>query len=73
VTIDIAKKSHDAFIQFSNSKTLQMKNEKALGAYQRLWTASIKSNEPVRIGFEPTADYHRNIAYWSNIRKHSVI
>jgi transposase len=64
VAIDIAKKSHDAFIQFSNGKTVQMKIENALVGYQRLWTACIKGNEPVRIGFEPTADYHRNIAYW---------
>lgn len=64
VAIDIAKKSHDAFIQFSNGKTLQMKIENSLGGYQRLWTACIKGNDPVRIGFESTADYHRNIAYW---------
>lgn len=64
VAIDIAKKHHDALIQFSNGKTLQMKLDNSLTGYQRLWEASRKYDTDVRIGFEPTSDYHRNIAYW---------
>jgi hypothetical protein len=39
VAIDIAKKHHDACIQFSNGKTLHMKIENSLSGYQRLWDA----------------------------------
>lgn len=64
MAIDIAKKHHDALIQFTNGKTVQMKLENSLSGYQRLWEACSRGNAQLRIGFEPTSDYHRNIAYW---------
>ena len=64
VAIDIAKKSHDALIQFANGHSVQMKIENSLQGYQRLWVECCKHASVVRIGFEPTADYHRNVAYW---------
>ena len=64
VAIDIAKKSHDACIQFADGTTIQMKFENSLQGYQRLRDACFNGESSVRIGFEPTADYHRNIAYW---------
>lgn len=64
VAIDIAKKSHDACIQFADGTTIQMKFENSLQGYQRLRNACFKGESSVRLGFEPTADYHRNIAYW---------
>lgn len=64
VAIDIAKKKHDACIQFTDGKTMHMKFENSLEGYQRLWDACYKGDSSIRIGFEPTADYHRNIAYW---------
>lgn len=64
VAIDIAKKRHDACIQFSNGNTAQLKFENTLSGYQRLWEICSEFQAPIRIGFEPTADYHRNIAHW---------
>lgn len=64
VAIDIAKKKHDACIQFTDGKTMHMKFENSLEGYQRLLDACYKGDSSIRIGFEPTADYHRNIAYW---------
>ena len=64
VAIDIAKKSHDALIQFTNGRTVQMKIENTLQGYQRLWDESCAHGSAIRIGFEPTADYHRNVAHW---------
>lgn len=64
VALDIAKKSHDALIQFTNGRSVQMKIENSLQGYQRLWDESYVHGSAIRIGFEPTADYHRNIAHW---------
>ena len=64
VAIDIAKKSHDAHIKFSDGKTLQMKFENTRAGYERLWNICKANDNKVRVGFEPTADYHRNLAYW---------
>lgn len=64
VAIDIAKRSHDAYVLFTNGNTFQMKIENTLQGYQRLWDICNKHKHQVRIGFEPTADYHRNIAHW---------
>lgn len=50
VAIDIAKKHHDASIQFSNGKTLQMKLDNSLSGYQRPWDTSRKDDTDVLIG-----------------------
>lgn len=65
IAIDIAKRSHDVLIKFPDSRTKTLKIPNTLDGYERLMEAL--SDIPVsqiRFGFEPTADYHRNIAYW---------
>ncbi|GEM_PF-6807805 len=37
VAIDIAKKSHDACIQFTDGMSMQLKIENSIQGYQRLW------------------------------------
>ena len=64
VAIDIAKKSHDAHIKLSDVKTMQMKIENTRTGYERLWNICKANDNKIRVGFEPTADYHRNLAYW---------
>jgi transposase len=63
VAIDIAKKSHDVLIRwpFGKRKTLKISN--TLADYARL-IVNVGDKYPIVAGFEPTADYHRNIAYW---------
>ncbi|WP_404400706.1 IS110 family transposase [Idiomarina seosinensis] len=64
IALDIAKKHHDALIQLPSGKTISVRITNTLEGYQRL--LSLAKVEPSRIivGFEPTSDYHRNIAYW---------
>jgi transposase len=64
IAIDIAKKTHDAVLAWPSGKTRSVKIANTLEGYKRL--LSITGCEPnlVHIAFEPTADYHRNIAYW---------
>jgi transposase len=64
IAIDIAKKSHDALIQLPSGKLKAMKIPNSLEGYHRLIKHADVSPEAIRVGFEPTADYHRNIAYW---------
>lgn len=63
IAIDIAKKAHDVLIQWPNGKRKSMKITNTLEEYQRLLLTA--GNEyPIIAGFEPTADYHRTIAFW---------
>jgi len=64
IAIDIAKQSHDAFITWQNGKTKACKFPNTLIGYQSL--LDLVAIEPcdIQAAFEPTADYHRNIAYW---------
>lgn len=64
VSLDIAKHKHDALIAFSNGQTLSMRVPNSLEGYQCLLDRAAKHGDHVQVAFEPTADYHRNIAYW---------
>ncbi len=64
IAIDIAKQSHDALISWPSGKTRAVKITNSLAGYQRLIDVAGVSPESISVGFEPTADYHRNIAYW---------
>lgn len=64
VALDIAKKSHDAAVQFPSGKRLVMKVSNTLEGYQLLLARCLPERYQIHIGFEPTADYHRNVAYW---------
>ena len=64
VALDIAKRSHDAVVMFPNGKRITMKVQNSLQGYQLLWDRCLPDQYDIRVGFEPTADYHRNIAFW---------
>ena len=64
VALDIAKKSHDAVIEFPSGKSITMKFTNSLDGYRLLLERCELDQYEVSVGFEPTADYHRTIAYW---------
>jgi len=66
VAIDIAKKSHDVLIHWPTGKTKAIKITNTLSGYKQLLDTvnSTCPGQSLQVGFEPTADYHRNIAYW---------
>ena len=64
IAIDIAKNNHEILIEDFNGKKHSFKIHNTLEGYQRLLTFADPKSTEVIVGFEPTADYHRNIAYW---------
>ncbi|MCH9675523.1 MAG: IS110 family transposase [Gammaproteobacteria bacterium] len=71
VAIDIAKQSHDAVIHLPNGKTKTVKFLNNRAGYQQLLAhCGDPASGSIRAGFEPTADYHRNLAYW--LQTHGV-
>jgi transposase len=64
VAIDIAKRNHDVAILWPNGKTATMKIANSKDGFQRLMEVVQRYGDPVHVAFEPTADYHRNLAYW---------
>ena len=68
IAIDVAKQSHDALISWPSGKTKAVKITNSLAGYQYLLEVAGKSPASISVGFEPTADYHRNIAYWLQVQ-----
>lgn len=64
VALDIAKRSHDAVVEFPTGKRISMKVANTIEGYRLLLERCRPERHKIRVGFEPTADYHRNIAYW---------
>ncbi len=64
IALDIAKKHHDAKILYPNGHAVHLRINNTLEGYERLLEVADAPAEQVRVGFEPTADYHRNIAHW---------
>lgn len=64
VALDIAKKSHDAVVLMPSGKRFYSKVANSHEGYQQLLSRIGSDPSQVKVGFEPTADYHRNIAYW---------
>lgn len=64
VALDIAKKNHDVRIAFPDGKQGSMRIPNTLIGYQALLDKCQPDHHDIRVAFEPTADYHRNIAYW---------
>lgn len=64
VALDIAKNKHDALILLPSGKRLSMTVANSLEGYQLLLDRCQPDRFQVHVAFEPTADYHRNIAYW---------
>ena len=63
ITIDIAKKSHDILITQPNGRHKPKKIPNSISGYQQFIEASNADASNITVGFEPTADYHSNIAY----------
>jgi len=68
ITIDIAKKSHDALISWPSGKTKAVKTPNSLAGYRELLDLTNTPPSSINVAFEPTADYHRNIAYWLHMQ-----
>ncbi|WP_084407396.1 IS110 family transposase [Aestuariibacter salexigens] len=64
IALDIAKKHHDAKVQYPSGKCVFVRIENTLDGYQRLLGIAKSTTDSIKVGFEPTSDYHRNIAYW---------
>ena len=64
IAIDIAKHAHDTLIRWPSGQSKAVKISNSLAGYQKLLELSGTTPECISVGFEPTADYHRNIAYW---------
>ena len=62
IAIDIAKKNHDVFIAWPSGKTKAIKITNSLAGYKRIMTLADTPPNNIHVAFEPTADYHRNIA-----------
>ena len=64
IALDIAKKHYDALIHKPSGKVVSVRINNSLEGYKRLIALSDVEPSRITVGFEPTADYHRNIAYW---------
>ena len=64
IAINIAKQSHDALICWPTGKKKAIKIRNTLADYQSLLDMTGVKPSMLNVAFEPTADYHRNIAYW---------
>ena len=66
IAIDIAKNKHDVLIKHADGQKMSFKIENTLHGYQQIVDRGRQLSKDATLicGFEPTADYHRNIAYW---------
>lgn len=64
IAIDIAKKSHDVLIARPQGKNKALKIPNTLAGYQQIINTSGRQPKHLIVAFEPTADFHRNMAYW---------
>lgn len=64
IALDIAKKHHDAKIRYPNGRTSYLRIENTLEGFNRLLALTASPHDDIIAAFEPTADYHRNIAWW---------
>lgn len=66
IAIDIAKLNHDVLFRFPDERTKTLRNPNHVEGYQFLLAAVAQyvGKVPVTAAFEPTADYHRTLAFW---------
>ena len=62
VAIDIAKSQHEVLICWPNGKTKQLKVKSNSFEYNQ-FANYLESLDGCLIGFEPTGNYHRTLAY----------
>ena len=63
VAIDIAKLKHDVLVKMADGKTKSFRVANSHSDFESLSRYLLAFNSPCRIAFEPTADYHRLIAW----------
>lgn len=66
VAIDIAKRSHVVLVEFSDGKRRQYRVRRELADIDAFVAFLHTQEQPVRVGFEPTSNYHRTLAYRLN-------
>jgi transposase len=64
VAIDVAKRSHDVLVRWPEGRTRTFKVPSQREGFETLTTFLLEQGLKVRAAIEPTADYHRPLAYW---------
>ena len=64
VAIDIAKYTHVVLVEYPNKTRKKLTVQNQLEDFEKLRTILMEPKLPVYVAFEPTADYHRNLAYF---------
>jgi transposase len=72
VAIDIAKKKHDILIELPSGKRRKFVIQNTRSGFQSFFSFLKDLEQPCLIGIEPTADYHRNLAYFLQIEGFEV-
>src|SRR5678815_1696016 len=72
VAIDIAKAKHDVLIELPNGKRRKMIVRNQLSDFRQLATYLKRLEGALEIALEPTADYHRNLAYFLKVQGFAV-
>jgi len=64
VAIDVAKRAHEVVVRWPSGKVRGLKVSSQRSGLEQLTRTLLKQGLPVRTALEPTADYHRPLAYW---------
>jgi len=72
VAVDIAKKKHDVLIEVPSGKRRKFVIENRLSDFRSLFKHLKELGLPCLVGIEPTADYHRNLAYFLQVEGFEV-
>ena len=72
VAIDIAKAKHDVLVELPNGKRRKMIVRNQLSDFRQLATYLKRLDGAREIALEPTADYHRNLAYFLKVQGFEV-
>ncbi|NIV38062.1 MAG: transposase, partial [Anaerolineae bacterium] len=65
VAIDVAKRSHDVLVRWPEGRrTRGLKIQNSREGFEKLTGLLLAQGIEVRAALEPTADYHRSLAYW---------
>lgn len=64
ISLDISKKHHNAKIRYPDGRTSYLLIENTLEEFNRLLALTASPHDSTIAAFEPTSDYHRNIAWW---------
>ncbi len=64
VAIDVAKRSHDVLVRWPEGRTRTLKVQSQREGFEELTAYLLEQGLKVRAAIEPTADYHRPLAYW---------